>query len=60
MTEGQLPFLVVEFTEDNPITVEVIPRSWLISDTECKWPSRLTQASLHSLLRDPVTVPQPS
>lgn len=49
-------FVVVEFPNDKPVTVSVVPRSWLISDKECRWPpSRLRNRDL--LLKDPNSKP---
>ncbi|OXA55024.1 hypothetical protein Fcan01_11424 [Folsomia candida] len=44
-------FLVVEFPEDKPQTVDVIPQNWLISATQCFWPSRCQSSNLTKLRR---------
>ncbi|OXA60326.1 hypothetical protein Fcan01_05241 [Folsomia candida] len=44
-------FLVVEFPDDKPKTVDVIPQNWLISTSQCYWPSRCQSSNLTKLRR---------
>lgn len=50
-------FVIVEFIEDNPVSVQAIPRTWLISDTECYWPTGLKLNQLNNLLSDKSSKP---
>ncbi|OXA41289.1 uncharacterized protein LOC118439105 [Folsomia candida] len=47
-------FLVVEFPTDNPKTVDVIPQTWLISKTQCYWPTRCLSTNLTKIRREQV------
>ncbi|OXA53106.1 hypothetical protein Fcan01_12544 [Folsomia candida] len=44
-------FLVVEFPDDKPKTVDVIPHNWLISSSQCYWPSRCQSSNLTKIRR---------
>jgi len=56
-----LPFVVLEFPDETPITVEAVPSGWLISANQCRYPSgRVHPNSLHKLLRDQNSKPQDS
>ncbi|OXA47267.1 hypothetical protein Fcan01_17786 [Folsomia candida] len=52
-----LPFVVVEFFEESPKAVAVIPRTWLVGEKECRWPSRPTAADLKKQ-SDPNSTPK--
>jgi len=46
--------VVAEFFNENPVTVEVFPTSWLTADkTECFWPTKCTS----KLLRTAKSIP---
>ncbi|OXA40968.1 hypothetical protein Fcan01_24240 [Folsomia candida] len=52
-------FVVVEFPNDKPVSVEAIPRTWLISETECWWPEALKINQLKKKIGDKFSKPEP-
>ncbi|OXA39601.1 hypothetical protein Fcan01_25680 [Folsomia candida] len=52
-------FVVVEFPNDKPVSVEAIPRTWLISETECWWPQTLKINQLKKKIGNKFSKPEP-
>lgn len=51
-SHSEKKYYVVEFPDDNPITVDVVPGNWLINKHECWWPARCDSDKLKAIRKD--------